>query len=40
MGDTFGPTRQSKWNSNFQSTLKQKKSDVMPMEIDAASTGK
>ena len=39
-GDAFSHTRQSKWNNNFQSTLKQKKNDVVPMEIDAASTGR
>ena len=40
-GDVFGNPGQGKWNSHFQSALKrQKKNDVVPMEIDAASTGK
>src|SRR5712672_4257639 len=39
-GDAFGQTRQSKWINNFQSALKQKQNDVVPMEIDATSTGK
>ena len=39
-GDAFGQTRQSKWINSFQSALKQKRNDVVPMEIDATSTGK
>src|SRR5712675_1962170 len=40
-GNTFGSPRPTKWNSDFQNALKrQKKSDMVPMEIDAASTGK
>jgi hypothetical protein len=39
-GEPFGAPRQ-RWNDSFQSTLKRnKKSDVVPMEIDAASTKK
>jgi Zinc knuckle len=40
-GDTFGNPRTNKWNSDFQNALrKQKKGDVVPMEIDAASMEK
>src|SRR5882762_8972679 len=40
-GDVFGSPRPNKWNNDFQNALKrQKKSDVVPMEIDAASIGK
>jgi len=40
-GDSFPTARQSKWNNDFSNALKrQKKDEVVPMVVDAASAGK